>query len=62
MKKQKYEHKKLCIDTNYVDTNLGKMEREGWELISVVNSTNVTNGVVMFWKRPCQLIVRPTPE
>lgn len=59
MKKQKFEHKRMAIDINYEEKILGKMEREGWELVSV---RNATNSVVMYWKRPHQLKVYPSKD
>ena len=59
MSKQKFNHKHVCIDASYTETHLGKMERDGWELISVVPSTTVPNGMIFFWKQQNALIVRP---
>lgn len=62
MKKQNFEHKKMIIDSNYVEKTLSKMEREGWELISVLPNTTMANSVSMYWKRPCRLMIYPRPD
>jgi len=59
MGKQKFTHKKMSIDMDYVDIHIDKMQRDGWELISAIQSPVIKNSIMFFWKQPVSLVIRP---